>query len=114
MAYTRHDPFDDGPSYRAASDDNMYSSARYHSEEKEAIYKTEIAEQKEDEMTEFEKHVEEEIKPKYEKKKENEDIRKVAADEIRTQPEEKKQEKKEDIKITIDDAIDKAIKEEKL
>ena len=123
MAYERHDPTNTHPGYHSndvehpffEEEESKYQNAKYDSKDDPfSGYNTrEEEEKKEKEMTEFEKQVEEEQKPKYDKNEENETIQKQAAQEIVNQPEEKESPKQKKKNKTIEDAIEKAVKEEK-
>lgn len=114
MAYHRHDAFEEGPGYHGAEEDHKYSSSRYSLDQDpfSAGYHSREADKEEEDMTEFERQVEEEQKPKYQKEEEK-DTAKRAAAQIRSSevPENKLQNTKS--AKSIEDAIEKAVKEEK-
>ncbi len=117
MAYHRHDAFDDHPGYQSMEDQG---SPGYHSQGSDDPaapgYNTGsgVEDSEEQKMSEFEKQIEEEQKPKYQKKDEEEQIKVQAAEQIhQKQDESENSPVKKKTKSSIEDAIDKAIKEEK-
>src|SRR3989338_278840 len=115
MAYHRHDAPGETSQYHGTAGEQGYISSGYHSDAKDpfsAEYNTGAGSKEEDEMSDFEKQIEEEQKSKYQKDSEG-DTNQKAAEEISHEwsPQEKATEKK--FSKSIEDAIEKAIKEEK-
>ncbi|MCK5283061.1 MAG: hypothetical protein KAK00_06635 [Nanoarchaeota archaeon] len=121
-----HDALEDHPGYHSKMDEidelsEDYNSSKYDSKDKGTesnIYKsTKEKEKDKQEPSEFEKQLEEGQKPKYNNKEtDDETIKRKAAAEIHKGSQQLKL-KKENIKkktiSNIDEAIEKAIKEEK-
>jgi hypothetical protein len=126
MAYERHDPtghlgyegsgYDNGLPF-LEEDENNYNSAKYDSKDdplKGGYRSNEENDENKRELSEFEKQVEEEQKPKYDDKEGDEKLQKKAADELRMDDNaEDGREKKNKNISSIEQAIEKAIKEEK-
>jgi hypothetical protein len=131
MAYHRHNPenpLGDHPGYNGtdyemhqeADDDIKYQDNKYQKKDDpiSGVYSLERErQQKESEKSEFEKQLEDEHKPKYEKGKTDvETIKRKAAEEINREMvmlDSKAPEKKKKTASSIEEAIEKAVKEEK-
>lgn len=124
MAYERHDPTQTHPGYHSndvehpffEEEESKYASGKYDSKDDPfSGYNTREEEEKEKDLTEFERQVEEENKPKYKDNEHEEDvIQKQAAKELENQQKETKGSSKQKKKNkTIEDAIEKVVKEQK-
>ncbi|MBD3163868.1 hypothetical protein GF323_01600 [Candidatus Woesearchaeota archaeon] len=116
MTYQRHDPASAHPGYQGNNpffdeEESKYNNAKYDS--KDGLFSGYKAneEREEKEPTEFEKQIEEEQKPKYGNKEENQIVKK-AAQEISREVGGRRPQKRKKSK-SIEEAIEKAIKEEK-
>lgn len=115
MAYHRHDPTQEHPGYHGETffeEEHKYETGKYHLKDEpfNAVYgSNEKKEDEEKKESEFEKQLDEE-KSKEEKQVDEEAIKKKAAEEVFRETEIKDEKR---TKTSIEDAIEKAIREEK-